>query len=162
MSIVVSDTSPIRAFHFLKQTDILRVLFATVIIPPVVANELAHPHGTFDPLDLSGIQFIEVRAPRDQQRVAQYAAALDLGEAEAIVLAIELGTMLLIDEIDGRTAAAAAGVPFVGVLGVLARAKREGLIGEVRPLVDALRSGLRFRIGQRLYEEFLQTIGERC
>jgi predicted nucleic acid-binding protein len=54
---------------------------------------------------------------------------LDIGEAEAIVLAIELGTMLLIDEIDGRTAAAAAGVPFVGVLGVLARAKRDGLIG---------------------------------
>jgi predicted nucleic acid-binding protein len=62
-------------------------------------NELAHPHRAFDPLDLSAIKFIEVRAPRDQQRVAQYAAALDRGEAEAIVLAIELGTMLLIDEL---------------------------------------------------------------
>ena len=95
MSIVVSDTSPIRAFHFLKQTDTLRVLFNTVIIPPAVANELAHPHRTFDPLDLSAFQFIEVRTPHDRQRVEQYAAALDLGEAEAIVLAIELSTMLL-------------------------------------------------------------------
>jgi predicted nucleic acid-binding protein len=83
MSIVVSDTSPIRAIHFLKQTDILKVLFATVIIPPPVANELAHPHRTFDPLDPSALKFIEVRAPDDQQRVEQYAAALDLGEAEA-------------------------------------------------------------------------------
>ncbi len=75
MSIVVSDTSPIRAFHFLKQTDVLRVLFAT---PPAVANELAHPHRAFDPLDLSAIQFIEVRATHDQQPVAQYAAALSV------------------------------------------------------------------------------------
>jgi predicted nucleic acid-binding protein len=106
------------------------------------------------------LPFVEIRAPHDQQRVAQYAAALDLGEAEAIALAIELGTMLLIDETGGRAAAAAAGVPFVGVLGVLARAKRDGLIDEVRPMLDRLRSELRFRIAQELYEQFLSAIGE--
>ena len=57
--------------------------------------------------------------------------SLDIGEAEAITLAAELGALLLIDEIDGRAAAAAAGIPFVGVLGVLARAKRE----RVKPTV---------------------------
>ena len=109
--IVVSDTSPIRAFHFLKQTDLLRYLFGTVIVPPAVAGELTHPHRTFAPMDLSAMPFVEVRTPNDQRRVAQYAATLDIGEAEAIALAVELGAMLLIDEIDGRAAAAAAGVP---------------------------------------------------
>src|SRR2546423_1393567 len=140
MSIVVSDTSPIRALHFLKQTDLLRRLFGTVIVPPTVANELMHPHPSFQSIDLSIIPFVEIRAPQDRQRVAHYAATLDTGEAEAIALAVELGAMLLIDEIDGRAAAAAEGVPFVGVLGVLARAKRERLIVEVRPLVDQLRT----------------------
>lgn len=76
------------------------------------------------------------------------------------MLAVELGATLLIDEIEGRAAAAAAGVPFIGVLGVLSRAKREGLVDEVRPLLDRLRSELRFRIAQKLYEQFLQAIGE--
>ena len=123
MSIVVSDTSPIRAFHFLEQISLLKNLFGAVIIPPAVVNELAHPAGAFEPIDISAIPFIEIRTPRDTQRVAQYAVILDIGEAEAIALAVELGTMLLIDEIDGRAVAAAAGVSFVGVLGVLARSR---------------------------------------
>ena len=160
MSIVVSDTSPIRAFHFLKQTGLLQHLFGTVFVPPAVAGELARPRQGFEPIDLSIISFVEVRAPHDQQRVEHYAAALDLGEAEAIALAIELRVMPLIDETEGRAAAAAAGVPFVGVLGVLARAKRDSLIEEVRPMLDRLRSELRFRIAQELYEQYLAAIGE--
>jgi|SRR2546428_9084052 len=108
MSIVVSDTSPIRAFHFLRQISLLQRLFGAVIIPPAVANELIHPAHPFEPLDLSVIPFVEVRAPHDQQRVAHYANSLDIGEAEAITLAAELGALLLIDEIDGRAAAAAS------------------------------------------------------
>src|SRR5438128_7461426 len=52
-----------------------------------------------------------------------------------------------------------AGIPFVGVLGVLARAKREHLIDEVRPLIDRLRTELRFRIAEKLYKEFLEANG---
>src|SRR5262245_50561356 len=101
MSIVVSDTSPIRAFHFLNQIPLLQRLFGNVIIPPAVANELIHPASQFVPLDLSLMPFVEIRAPQDQQRVAQFATSLDVGEAEAITLAVELGVLLLIDEIDG-------------------------------------------------------------
>jgi uncharacterized protein len=111
--------------------------------------------------DLSTIPFIEVRAPRDQQRVAHYADSLDIGEAEAITLAAELGALLLIDEIDGRAAATAAGVPFVGVLGVLARAKPQDLVTELWPLIDRLRGELRFRIAEELYKEFLEANGEK-
>jgi len=161
MSIVVSDTSPIQPFHFIKQISLLDRLFGTVIDPPAVANELIYPARPFEPLDLSIMSFVEVRAPHDQQLVAQYATSLDIGEAEAITLAAELGALLLIDEIDGRAAAAAAGIPFVGVLGVLARAKREGLISEVRPIVDRLRIELRFRIAEKLYKEFLEANGEK-
>jgi hypothetical protein len=36
-----------------------------------------------------------------------------------MALAVELGATLLIDETDGRATAAAAQVPFIGVLGIL-------------------------------------------
>lgn len=77
MSIVVSDTSPIRALHFLGQTALLQHLFGTVIVPPAVARELAQPRIPFESINLSVMAFVEVRAPHDPQCVAHYAAALD-------------------------------------------------------------------------------------
>ena len=48
----------------------------------------------------------------------------------------------------------------MGVLGVLSLAKHQRLISEVRPLLDRLRLELRFRIAQKLYDQFLKSIGE--
>jgi hypothetical protein len=160
MAIVVSDTSPIRALHFLAQIGLLEQLFGAIIVPPAVARELAQPRPPFTPINVSAFNNFEIRAPRDQQLVQTYVESIDAGEAEAIVLAIELKATLLIDEVAGRTAASTAGVPYMGVLGVLSLAKRQKLISEVRPLVDRLRLGLRFRIAEKLYDEFLKAIGE--
>ena len=60
--------------------------------------------------------------------------ALDPGEAEAIVLAIERqADLLLVDERRGRQAEAAAGLKVTGLLGVVAQAKRAGLIDFAKP-----------------------------
>jgi len=160
MAIVVSDTSPIRAFHSLAQITLLEQLFGAIIVPPAVADELARPRPPFSPIDVSAFNNFEIRAPHDQQLVQTYVEAIDAGEAEAIVLAIELKATLRIDEVAGRTAAAATGVRYMGVLGVLSLAKRQKLISEVRPLLDRLRLELRFRIAQNLYDQFLKAIGE--
>jgi predicted nucleic acid-binding protein len=86
---------------------------------------------------------------------------LDIGEAEAIALAIELTpAILLIDEFAGRAVAAASGVPHIGVLGILARAKNEGLIHAIRPLLDRLRAELRFRVSDQLYTQYLRSVAE--
>jgi len=160
MAIVVSDTSPIRALHFLKELTLLEQLFGTIIVPPAVADELARTRQPFTAIDVSSFHNFEIRAPQDRQLVQTYVETIDDGEAEAIVLAIELKATLLIDEVAGRSAAAAAGLPYMGVLGVLSLAKRQGLISDIRPLLDRLRLELRFRIAQDLYDQFLKSIGE--
>ena len=76
---------------------------------------------------MSAFPNFEIRTPHDQQLAQKYVEAIDTGEAQAIVLAIELKATLLIDEVAGRTAAAAAEVPYMGVLGVLFLAKRQRL-----------------------------------
>jgi hypothetical protein len=90
MAIVVSDTSPIRALHFLAQIGLLEQLFGAIIVPPAVARELAQPRPPFTPINVSAFNNFEIRAPRDQQLVQTYVESIDAGEAEAIVLAIEL------------------------------------------------------------------------
>jgi hypothetical protein len=158
MSIVVSDTAPIRALHFLGHSRLLQQLFGAVLIPPAVAEELETSRKY--PISVSELSFIAIRTPSDDRQVSQFAATPDLGEAQALALAKELNAMLLIDEIDGRLVAADAGIPFIGVLGVLAAAKRKGFVSEIRPLLDRLREELHFRIAQKLYEEFLKSVDE--
>ncbi|MEM9835182.1 MAG: DUF3368 domain-containing protein [Bacteroidota bacterium] len=66
---------------------------------------------------------------------------LDLGEAESIALAMELkADYLIIDEKRGRGIAEERGVRIVGVLGILIKAKKEGLIENVSDYIMKLQS----------------------
>jgi predicted nucleic acid-binding protein len=77
-----------------------------------------------------------VATATDQERVQELRGYLDPGEAEAIVLAIELrADLLLVDERRGRRVASAAGLAITGLLGVIATAKRAGLIDLAKPLL---------------------------
>ena len=102
-----------------------------------------------------------VAAARDQARVRELCGELDLGEAEAIVLAIEhRADLLLVDERRGRRTATAAGLTVTGLLGVVARAKRAGLIDLAKPVLDELIQTARFWIGPELYTDVLVELDE--
>jgi len=88
---------------------------------------------------------------------------LDFGEANAIVLALELqATQLLIDERLGRLEAKRQGLRITGILGVLLAAKSRTLLPEVRPVMDNLIQQANFRISPQLYGEVLQLAGEQA
>jgi predicted nucleic acid-binding protein len=161
MSIVVSDTSPLRALNHLGHTELLRTLYGEILIPPAVASELAVPRGKGKPLDVSQFPYITIQAPQNSVQLQTLSLKLDSGEAQAIALAIEVqAEILLIDESDGRAAATLAGLKHVGVLGILTRAKREGLISTIRPQLDRLRNEIQFFIADHLYDHILQSVGE--
>lgn len=87
---------------------------------------------------------------------------LDAGEAETIVLAIELGAnMMFMDERDGRHAAQRFGFKPVCVIGILLEAKANQQIQEIRPLLDRLRQEAGFYLSERLYIATLDSCGER-
>jgi predicted nucleic acid-binding protein len=77
------------------------------------------------------------------------------------VLAVEQhADLLLVDERRGRRAAAADGLHVIGLLGVVASAKRAGLIDLGKPVLDELIQIARFWIGPDLYAEVLRELGE--
>lgn len=86
---------------------------------------------------------------------------MNVGEAEAIALAIEVeATRLLIDERLGRQAATDLGLRITGVLGILLAAKRQELITAVQPVMDDLATQAGFRISSQLYVDVLNVAGE--
>jgi predicted nucleic acid-binding protein len=161
LAIVVSDTSPVRALTQLDLLYLLERLFGQVLIPPAVASELLTPRRAGHAVDVTVIPYLRVQAPKNIARVEQLQQELDLGESEAIALALEVGAAaVLIDEFDGREAARREGLAPVGALGVLLRAKDAGLIPLVRPSIDLLQTQFKFFLSTQVHEEVLRLAGE--
>lgn len=161
MSLVVSDTSPIRALAHLRKIGLLQVLFGDVHVPPAVASELRNPPIGLPPVDVGNFAFLLVSAPTDQKRVEELLQTLDLGESEALVLAQELACQaVLIDEAAGRAAARRLGLLPIGTLGILVQAKQRGLVVRVEPLLDQLRTEIGFFVSPALRTEILRLARE--
>lgn len=162
MTVVVSDTSPIRALDFLRRLETLPILFGNILLPPAVVDELARANNRFRPICVTDYDCLQMRAAADTEKVNSLLPTIDRGEAEAIVLAREVGAdAILIDEADGRRVARQQyGLRVVGTLGILLSAKQRGMVPAVRPLIDQLRDGLGFFISNSLYREVVQRAGE--
>ena len=161
MSVVISDTSPVRALAYLGHLDWLEQLFHQVVLPPAVAAELRNPPTGLQAVDVGTWPFFVVRAPGNADRVAELRSVLDVGEAEAIALAEELrAELVLIDELTGRDVARQCGLTVLGTLGVLLRAKQDGLCVAVRGLLDRLQNELSFWVSPSLRRSILQQAGE--
>lgn len=85
----------------------------------------------------------------------------DPGESEAIILAMEVRPeRLLIDESAGRAVARRMGIIPLGVLGLLVRAKQNGLISAVGPLMERLVKEIDFRVAPSIRLDVLREAGE--
>jgi hypothetical protein len=158
--IVVSDTSSLIALAAVKRLDLLQQLFGSVVIPPAVHAELSMSSFNVSSA-IESSAWIEVKQPDDEKLLQNLLSLLDKGESEAIVLAKELhADFLVIDERRGRQEAKRHQIPIIGLLGVIAKARRAGLIEQVKPLVDRIIHDVGFRVSPRLYSLFLEEVGE--
>jgi len=157
--LVASNSSIIIALARICHLDLLENLFKKVIVPEAVWKEVA-VEGKPGREKILRAGFIHVEKTGNKRLVAFLEEFVDRGEAEAIVLALELNAdLLLIDDRDARNLAKKLGLQVMGTPGVLALAKYMGLIQEVKPIIDKLvETG--FWRSRRILEEFLRELGE--
>ncbi|MGC1393575.1 MAG: DUF3368 domain-containing protein [Coleofasciculaceae cyanobacterium] len=159
--IVISDTSAINNLAAIGKLDLLQQLYGKIIIPTAVYQELLNA-GATDPgtLAVQTLDWIQTKSVTNFALLQTLQNNLDIGEAEAIVLAVELNaTRLIIDERRGRNQATQLGVQVIGLLGILLAAKQQGFIPTVQPVLDDLMEQ-GFWIREQLYAEILQLAGE--
>ena len=152
--LIVSDSSPLTNLIQIGLLDVLEILFERIIIPVQVYKELSIYENQKNVLDER--PWIVVKQVSNKKEVNKLNKRLDPGEAEAIILSMELGaTSLLIDEKKGRRIAKQYGLKIVGLLGILVLAKRKGHIEELKPVLEKLRTEANFYIHPLLYEKIL-------
>jgi len=161
---VVSNTSSVLNLAIIGQLSLLHEQFGEIWIPAAVLGELRVEE------DLPGSQAVRgaleagwlgVEEVKDQMLAQVLQRDLDKGEAEAIVLALQMKAgRVLLDEREGRRVAKSLGLNVTGVLGILLRARREGRLPSLQKAMDELRERAGFRIGAELYADILRESGE--
>ena len=156
----IVNSSPIIVLARLGHADLLLRLSPELVIPAAVAEEVAKgPADDPGRLWATGPGRAAVRA---DATIPPSIAAWDLGAGETAVLAAawrQTDCTVVVDDHAARQCAKAFGMSTLGTVGVILRAKRDGLIPMAGPLIRALpRSGC--HIARALVNEAIHLAGE--
>lgn len=157
---VVSNTTPLISLLKLGRLDVLMELYQEILIPIAVFEEIEAGKNKSFYRNLSNIDWVKI-IKIENEDARRYFLDLDKGEAEAIILATEIGADLIImDEKLGRFHAKHADLKVTGTVGVLIKAKREGIINELKPLLFELRAKDVW-ISEKFIDEILSLVHEK-
>jgi uncharacterized protein len=97
---IVADAGPILSFARANRLDLLRQVVSALVIPDAVYTDIV-VQGTGKPgsSEVQTASWITREAVQNRSLVDQLPARMHLGEREAIALAKERGTALLVDEL---------------------------------------------------------------
>jgi predicted nucleic acid-binding protein len=144
---LVVDATVFRYLVIAEAVDVLPALFGTVIVPPVVVEELQHEHtpGRIRAWWLTQPPWVHIQAPRLPPDPAL--RRLGAGEQEAIRLMDDHQALLFMtDDRGAHNAALARGIPVTRTLRVLEMAAEWGLV-DFSTMVARLRAAGRVERG---------------
>jgi predicted nucleic acid-binding protein len=148
--IVITDASCFITLDKIDGMHILHSLYKQVITTPEIAAE----YGKRLP------DWVDVKAVQNRNLLYDYAENVDIGEASAMVLAIEThADLLIIDDAEGRRFAKKLELNITGTVGVILNAKLNGIIPLVKPYILKIQQ-TNFRISEWLTTQIIKDAGE--
>jgi predicted nucleic acid-binding protein len=149
-SAVISDASCLIILHEIDALDLLEKTYGTITTTPLVVSEVRFLLPTW----------LVIKQPRASRDTLQMPSSIDDGEASAIALALELpDSILIVDERTARNYAKRLGLNVTGTLGVIAKAKVDGIIPSIRPYMEAI-AATDFRFSSLIEAEVYKRAGE--
>ncbi|MCK5855447.1 MAG: hypothetical protein KAG56_09515 [Sulfurovaceae bacterium] len=153
---IISDSTTVITLLNIDRVDVLSNIFDVIYLPKRVYEEIVID----EKIELDK-RFFVIKEIKDRELYSILLKTLDSGEAEAIVLAIEMKLSLIIDERKGRKVAKNLGINIFGFIGLLILNHKNGCLSKsdtIDVFYKAKEQG--FRVGQRLEDEFLEMINE--
>ena len=150
--VVIADTSCLIVLYNAGLLHLLESIYNTVTITPEIAREYT--------IELPN--WIRVSPVKDLKFFSHLNSLVDDGEASAIALAMELEVdcLLILDDHKVRRVANDLELKYTGTLGVLANARKQGIITELKPIIDSIiLKG--FRVDPKLRAHILNSVGEK-
>lgn len=148
--IIIADTSCLIVLNKIGELDLLHRIYKTVTITKDILLEYGE--------ELPG--WIEVQQSKDSKRQNLLEMFIDKGEASAIALALESeNSTIILDDWKARKLAVRLGLNVTGTLGVIVKAKNNGLILSIKPYLDKIRN-TNFRISEELERYALKEANE--
>ena len=138
--IVIADVSCFIILSNINELGILNKLYRNIITTPDIAKEFGE----------SLPDWVIVKSPADQQKQLILELQIDKGEASAIALALELpGSLIILDDLAARTLAKYLDIKITGTIGVIIKAKLNGVIPSIKPVLDKIKK-TNFRLSAAL------------
>jgi predicted nucleic acid-binding protein len=152
---IIGDSSALIALSVVDKLELLEQLYTNLYVPQAVFDEVTQ---VGRPQSDKLRRFLQSRVKVVELNLTKL--GLGLGELEAITLYKELDAeVLLIDDNRAKKYAILNDVKVIGSLGVLIKAKEEGYIEQVKPLVEAIMKSEVY-ISDKLMLKVLELCGE--
>lgn len=129
-NIIISDTSCLILLSKIDELDILKILSDKVYITPEIKKEYTR--------ELP--KWIEIKRPKNDHYQKILEIDLDLGEASAIALSLDIeDSILILDDLKGRKMAEKLDLKYSGTFGLILKLKQNGLIKSVKPILGKIK-----------------------
>ena len=154
---IVTNSTPLIGLTRIGSLNILEKLYGRIHIADGVYEELVVKRkNKIGVEEIKKADWIIREQIKDSLASETLQTELDRGEAETIVLARELSAdLVIVDEHKARRVCKHLRLKVIGTVGVLLDARRRGIIKEVRPFLDKLRSS-QFWMNDDLYRYALK------
>ena len=159
---VIVNSTPIIVLCNIGLLDILKALYAEIYIPEAVYREVTEKDDSACQVLKTALNWIHVEKIANQADKKMYKAKLHDGEVEVMILAQE-GTaddLVVIDDNAAKKTAKYLGLKVTGTIGVLLKAKREGIIPEIASVLEKMKKN-GFYISESLEQLVLEQAGEQ-
>lgn len=147
---IIADTSCFIILTNIGELQLLQQVYGTITTTSEIALEFGHELPAW----------IAIEAVQDTRLQRLLEMQVDKGEASALALALEKAQCkVILDDYRARRAAERLGLDYTGTLGVIVRAKLEGIVTSVKPLLAKIKQ-TDFRISDAIEQQILREAGE--
>ena len=147
---IISDTSCFIILTNIGELELLQKVYGQIVTTPEIVAEFGEPLP----------EWVEIAEVKDKYRQTILELQIDKGESSAIALALETpDSVVILDDYKARKIAERLGVTFTGTIGVIIKAKLNGVIPSIKSILEKIKQ-TDFRLSVEIETEALKEAGE--